>query len=70
MKRILWFLEFLLLVLVTLPIAILPYRVSLKVGEALGRLLFFLWAGRRKIAIENPPYRGVRSLSGLRPRLR
>jgi KDO2-lipid IV(A) lauroyltransferase len=53
MKRILWFLEFLLLVLVTLPIAILPYRVSLKVGETLGRLLFFLWAGRRKIAIEN-----------------
>jgi KDO2-lipid IV(A) lauroyltransferase len=53
MKRILWFVEFILLVLITLPIAILPYRASLKVGEALGRLLFFLWVSRRKIAIDN-----------------
>jgi KDO2-lipid IV(A) lauroyltransferase len=53
MKRFLWLLEFLLLVAVTLPIAILPYRVSLKAGEALGTLLYFLWAGRRNIAIEN-----------------
>jgi KDO2-lipid IV(A) lauroyltransferase len=53
MKRVLWFFEFLLLILITLPIAILPYRVSLKVGEALGRLLFLLWGGRRRIAIEN-----------------
>jgi Kdo2-lipid IVA lauroyltransferase/acyltransferase len=53
MKRVLWFLEFLLLVFITLPIALLPYRVSLKAGEALGMLLYFLWAGRRKIAIEN-----------------
>jgi KDO2-lipid IV(A) lauroyltransferase len=53
MKRILWFVEFLFLVLITLPIAILPYRVSLKVGEALGRLLFLLWASRRKIAVDN-----------------
>ncbi len=53
MKRVLWFLEFLLLVVVTLPIAILPYRVSLKAGEALGTLLYFLWAGRRRIAVEN-----------------
>ncbi len=53
MKRVLWFLEFLLLVLVTLPIAVLPYRVSLKAGETLGTLLFYFWRGRRKIAIEN-----------------
>jgi KDO2-lipid IV(A) lauroyltransferase len=53
MKRILWLLEFFFLVVITLPIAILPYRVSLKAGEALGTLLHFLWAGRRKIAIEN-----------------
>jgi KDO2-lipid IV(A) lauroyltransferase len=53
MKRVLWFLEFLLIVTVTLPIAILPFRVSLKAGEALGALLFFLWADRRKVAVEN-----------------
>jgi KDO2-lipid IV(A) lauroyltransferase len=53
MKRVLWFLEFLLLVFITLPIAVLPYRVSLKAGEALGTILFFVWKDRRKIAIEN-----------------
>ncbi len=53
MKRVLRFFEFFLVVLCTLPIAIMPYRVSLKLGEALGMALYFFWGSRRKIAIEN-----------------
>jgi KDO2-lipid IV(A) lauroyltransferase len=53
MKRVLWLLQFLLILLVTLPIAVLPFRVSLKLGECLGGLLFFFWRSRRRIAIEN-----------------
>jgi len=53
MKRVLWLFQFLLILLVTLPIAVLPFRVSLKLGECLGGLLFFSWGSRRRIAIEN-----------------
>ena len=53
MKRVLWILQFLLILLVTLPIAVLPFRVSLKLGECLGGLLFFSWGSRRRIAIGN-----------------
>ena len=53
MKRALWLLQFLLMLLVTLPVAVLPLKVSLKLGECLGGLLFFFWKGRRKIAIGN-----------------
>ncbi len=53
MKRVLWILQFLLILLATLPVAVLPFRISLKLGESLGSLLFFFWKSRRKIAIEN-----------------
>jgi len=53
MKRVSWLLQFLLVVLLTLPVALVPYRLSLKVGEALGSVLFFIWGSRRRIAIEN-----------------
>ncbi len=53
MKRVFRLFEFFLVVLCTLPIALMPYGVSLKVGEALGMALYFLWGSRRRIAIEN-----------------
>jgi KDO2-lipid IV(A) lauroyltransferase len=53
MKQIFWIFEFLLIVLFTLPLAIIPYRISLKVGKALGIIVFFVWKSRREIAIEN-----------------
>ncbi len=53
MKRVLWFFEFLLIVIFTLPLAVMPHRISLKAGGALGRLLYLLWGSRRRIAIEN-----------------
>jgi len=53
MNHILWFLQCLLVVIATLPIAILPYRTALKLGGYLGKLLFLCWRSRRKIAIEN-----------------
>jgi Kdo2-lipid IVA lauroyltransferase/acyltransferase len=53
MKRVLRFFEFLLVVVCTLPIAVMPYRISLKAGEALGMALYFFWGSRRNIAVEN-----------------
>lgn len=53
MKRIFWFFQFLLVVLITLPIALIPYRLSLKAGELLGTLLYFFWGSRRRIAVDN-----------------
>jgi KDO2-lipid IV(A) lauroyltransferase len=53
MKRVLWLLQFLLILVLTLPLAVLPFRASLKAGECLGGVLFFLWRSRRKIAVEN-----------------
>ncbi|MFI5294924.1 MAG: lysophospholipid acyltransferase family protein [Thermodesulfovibrionales bacterium] len=53
MNHALWFLQCLLVVIVTLPIALLPYRLALRVGGHLGELLFLCWRSRRKIAIEN-----------------
>jgi KDO2-lipid IV(A) lauroyltransferase len=53
MKRALWLFQFVLICLLTVPLAFLPLRVSLKVGEYLGGALFFFWGSRRKIAIEN-----------------
>lgn len=53
MKHVKWLLEFLLIVLLTLPLAILPYKIALKTGKSLGRLLCFSWRSRRNIALEN-----------------
>lgn len=53
MMQILWFLQFLLVVFVSLPFALLPYRISLISGEFIGSLLFHLCTRRRGIALEN-----------------
>lgn len=53
MKRLIWILEAVLVVVVSFPLAVLPYKSALKAGEALGFLFFYAWAGRRRIAVEN-----------------
>jgi len=35
------------------PLALLPRRLALRVGPALGFLVYFLWGSRRRIALEN-----------------
>ncbi len=46
-------LQAILIYIFTLPIALLPYRLSLKVGSLIGTIGFYLWSSRRKIAISN-----------------
>jgi KDO2-lipid IV(A) lauroyltransferase len=53
MKHVRWVFETILFILISLPLAVLPYRLALKAGQLLGLLLFYLWGSRRKIAIEN-----------------
>ncbi|MBI5075362.1 MAG: lysophospholipid acyltransferase family protein [Nitrospirae bacterium] len=53
MKRLRQFLLFSLLVLVTFPFAVLPLRFALRVGDALGLLLYMFWRSRRNIALDN-----------------
>ena len=53
MKRILRFIPFALLVLVTFPFALLPYGIALRTGEVLGLLIFSFWRSRRAIALGN-----------------
>ena len=52
MKKALWLLEAGLFIIFSLPLAILPFKVSIKAGEMLGLLLFYIWGSRRRIAIE------------------
>lgn len=60
--KIIWLLETVFIVLSSLPIALLPDKIALKVGEALGLFLFYIWGGRRKIAIKNIEKSGLKSL--------
>ena len=53
MKKALWLLEAGLFIIFSMPLAILPFKVSIKAGEMLGLLLFYIWGSRRRIAIEN-----------------
>ncbi|MBI5634221.1 MAG: lysophospholipid acyltransferase family protein [Nitrospirae bacterium] len=53
MKRLRQFVPFALLVFVTFPFALLPYRLSLKLGDFLGMLIYLLWGSRRAIALDN-----------------
>ncbi len=53
MKKAVWILEVVIVIVLSMPLAILPLRIALKVGEMLGVLLFYVWGSRRKIAIEN-----------------
>lgn len=53
MKKAVWLIEAGFFITLSIPIAILPLKLSLKAGEILGLLLFYLWKSRRKIAIDN-----------------
>jgi len=53
MKRAVWFFEFIVFVIVSIPFAILPLKWSKKAGELLGLFVFYLWQSRRRIAIQN-----------------
>lgn len=53
MNKAVRLLEAALFVFLSLPLAVLPLRWSLKAGEMLGLLVYYLWASRRMIAIEN-----------------
>ncbi len=53
MKKVVWFSEAVLLIFLSFPLAVLPLRLSLKAGEMLGLLLFYIWGSRRKISEEN-----------------
>ncbi len=53
MKRLRDFIPFALLVAVTLPFAVVPYRISLRMGDAVGVLVYLFWRSRRRIAMDN-----------------
>lgn len=53
MKRLLWFLQVFIFFVIAIPLAILPYKISLKIGEILGLLLYYIWKDRRNIALKN-----------------
>lgn len=53
MTRLRQFIFFTLLVLVTFPFAVLPLRLALRVGDALGLLMYAFWRSRRIIALNN-----------------
>jgi KDO2-lipid IV(A) lauroyltransferase len=53
MKKAVWLLEAGLFIILSIPLAILPLKWSMKAGELLGFLVFYLWGSRRRIAIEN-----------------
>jgi len=53
MKKAVWLLETVLFIILSIPLAIMPLRFSMKAGEMLGLLLFLTWGSRRRIAIKN-----------------
>lgn len=53
MKKAVWFLELLSLVLVSLPLAVLPLALSKKAGGLIGLLSYHIWLKRRHVALEN-----------------
>lgn len=53
MKRAVWLIEAVFILLLSAPLAILPLRWAKKAGELLGLLLFYIWSGRREIALKN-----------------
>jgi KDO2-lipid IV(A) lauroyltransferase len=53
MKKAVWLIEVGLFIILFIPLAILPFKWSMKAGELLGLLVFYLWGSRRRIAIEN-----------------
>lgn len=67
MKKALWLLEAGLFIIFSLPLAILPLSVSIKAGEMLGLLFFYIWGSRRRIAIENIEKTAISFFSSANP---
>ncbi len=57
--KIKWLVEIFFVALIALPLALLPYAISLRIGGFLGVSLFYLWNRRRKIAIDNIDKSGI-----------
>lgn len=45
--------EFVVFLIICMPLALLPNKISAKAGEAMGMLFHRFWASRRKVALEN-----------------
>jgi Kdo2-lipid IVA lauroyltransferase/acyltransferase len=53
MKKAVWIVEVVMVIVLSIPLAIMPLSLALKVGDILGLLLFHVWGSRRRIAIDN-----------------
>lgn len=53
MRHVVWALECFVVVLLTLPLALMPRRLAVWTGGLLGGLLHLIWGARRRIAINN-----------------
>lgn len=53
MRKLIFFLQAILIYMVTYPLSLLPYNSALKVGSLIGGATFHLWKSRREIAIKN-----------------
>jgi KDO2-lipid IV(A) lauroyltransferase len=51
--RTLYFIQYLIFLILFMPVAVLPYGISLRLGRALGGLGYYLAPGRRQIALHN-----------------
>ena len=53
MKHIKSLVEFAAFLVICVPLAVLPYAISARMGELIGRGFYYLMASRRRIALEN-----------------
>ncbi len=53
MKEVLWFLQAAFVYAVTLPVAVMPLPMALRIGSIAGGAAYLLWRSRRRIAVEN-----------------
>ncbi|MCI0469399.1 MAG: lysophospholipid acyltransferase family protein [Nitrospirae bacterium] len=51
--RLLQFITAALILTLAFPFAVLPYKLAVKAGGVIGLVVFYLWSGKRKIAVEN-----------------
>jgi KDO2-lipid IV(A) lauroyltransferase len=51
--RILYFIQYLMFLVLFMPVAVLPYGISLRLGRALGSLGYYLAHRRREFALQN-----------------
>jgi len=53
MKKLLWLIQAIILYILTMPIALMPLKISLWFGNIIGEIGFYFWKSRREIALEN-----------------